>query len=301
MRSFRFLLSRRWALFAVAVALSAYACWLLGQWQFGRLHTRQANNAIVRINEHAPTASVAEVMKPITSTSTGPTVSNSNQWRHVTATGTYDTSHMIIWRYLTNDRSQSGVDMVVPLMTATGIVLVNRGWVGSEDSINLPTPAPVVPSGVVTVTGWLQQDGTGPSTAVNQVNGGANTRAISSTAVQAAMGKDWPVPVYGGWVALQSEKTAADNAPHAAPGMTPADYPTLDDGPHFFYGLQWYFFGILALFGFGYLAYEERRTEIDPEFAATMDARRRAHLERNAKKKAVKDAYKKAYADAGEK
>ena len=31
------------------------------------------------------------------------------------------------------------------------------------------------------------------------------------------------------------------------------------DGPHFFYGLQWWFFGVLAIFGFFYLAYDERR------------------------------------------
>lgn len=284
-------------MFALVVAVSAYACWLLGQWQFARLHTRQTNNAIIRTNEGAPTTPVAQVMRPVGPTNAGPTVASSNQWRHVSATGTYDTGHMVIWRYLTNDRSQSGVDMIVPLKTAAGIVLINRGWVASADAINLPTPAPVVPSGIVTVTGWLQQDGSGPSTTVNQVNGSANTRAISSTAVQTAMGKDWSDPVLGGWVALQSEMSPGDAAPHAAPGMMPMDYPALDDGPHFFYGLQWYFFGVLALFGFGYLAYEERRTEIDPEFAATMDTRRRAHLERNAKKKAVKDAYKKAYAD----
>ena len=38
------------------------------------------------------------------------------------------------------------------------------------------------------------------------------------------------------------------------------------EGPHFFYGLQWWFFGALAIFGFGYLAYDEWR---------------RAHEERN--------------------
>lgn len=291
MRSFRFLLSRRWAIFAVAVALSAYACWLLGQWQFSRLHTRQSNNTIIRTNESQTPVPAAQIMTPIRPGASGPTVSTANQWKHVTATGVYDTAHTITWRYLTNDRSESGVHMVVPFKTTAGIILVDRGWVASADAISLPDPAPAVPTGTVTIIGWLQQDGSGPSTAVNIVNGGANTRAISSTQVAAAMGSDWNQPVLGGFVALQGENGAP------AAGMTPMDYPALDDGPHFFYGLQWYFFGILALFGFGYLAYEERRTEIDPEFAATMDARRRAHLERNAKKKALKDAYKKAYAE----
>ena len=37
------------------------------------------------------------------------------------------------------------------------------------------------------------------------------------------------------------------------------ELPDLGNGPHFFYGLQWWFFGLLAVFGFGYLAWDERR------------------------------------------
>ena len=38
-----------------------------------------------------------------------------------------------------------------------------------------------------------------------------------------------------------------------------AELPDLGNGPHFFYGLQWWFFGVLAVFGFFYLAYDERK------------------------------------------
>jgi hypothetical protein len=37
------------------------------------------------------------------------------------------------------------------------------------------------------------------------------------------------------------------------------ELPELNNGPHFFYGLQWWFFGVLAIFGFGYLMYDEWR------------------------------------------
>ncbi|MSZ77367.1 MAG: SURF1 family protein, partial [Actinobacteria bacterium] len=40
MGSLRFLLSRRWALFALAVVVLGYAAWWLGEWQFGRLSDR---------------------------------------------------------------------------------------------------------------------------------------------------------------------------------------------------------------------------------------------------------------------
>ena len=40
-----FLVSRRWALFAVTVVVLAYGCWWLGQWQFDRLHARETTNS----------------------------------------------------------------------------------------------------------------------------------------------------------------------------------------------------------------------------------------------------------------
>ena len=59
--------------------------------------------------------------------------------------------------------------------------------------------------------------------------------------------------MYGGFVDLASE----DPAPRAP--LVKAELPDLGNGPHFFYGLQWWFFGLLAVFGFCYLAYDEWR------------------------------------------
>ena len=53
MRSFAFLLSRRWLIFAVVVALLAWLAWILGEWQFDRLDQRRDQNAQVRANEEA--------------------------------------------------------------------------------------------------------------------------------------------------------------------------------------------------------------------------------------------------------
>ena len=59
--------------------------------------------------------------------------------------------------------------------------------------------------------------------------------------------------MYGGFVELASE------TPGPAEPLTPAELPDLGEGPHFFYGLQWWFFGLLAVFGFCYLVYDEWR------------------------------------------
>ncbi len=240
MRSFRFLLSRRWALFAVAVAVVACATAWLGQWQFDRLEERKDRNGIVRANEGGDPLPVAEVAAP------GRGVERDDEWQLVTATGTYDTDDTVIVRYRTRD-GVSGIDAVVPLETASGTaLLVDRGWMPTDNQgdagiEDLPAPPP----GEVTVTGWLRIDGTGESTAVVD----QSTRAINSTEIGAALGRE----VYGGFVELRSED------PEPARSLEPVELPELDNGPHFFYGLQWWFFGVLAVFGFFYLLYDEWR------------------------------------------
>ena len=83
-RSLRFLASRRWVLFALVVVALAYLAWVLGQWQFGRLDDRRAHNAIVARNEGAEPAPVGSVLAP------GRPVAEADEWRLVTASGTYD-------------------------------------------------------------------------------------------------------------------------------------------------------------------------------------------------------------------
>jgi len=169
---------------------------------------------------------------------------DSAQYAVVSATGTYDPSKTVIVRYQTRD-GNAGVDVVVPLMTDSGTaLLVDRGWFAtSNQGLTDASQVPAPPSGQVTVTGWVRQNAGGSSAEV--VN--ASARAISSTQIEPAIG----VPTYGGFVQLLSE------TPKPATPLTKADPPDLSNGPHFFYALQWWFFGILALFGYGYLVWEE--------------------------------------------
>ena len=239
MRSFGFLLSRRWILFALVVVLLAYAAWWLGGWQFRRLEDRKASNEVVRTNEHLEVAPVGQVLGP----DRGPAASD--EWRVVSATGTYDTAHTVVVRYRTRDGAQ-GIDVVVPLVTEAGpALLVDRGWLETNPSGADRGEIPEPPAGVVSVTGYVRANGSGDSTRVADLS----TRAISSDEIGPAIGRD----VYAGFVDLRSE----DPAPATA--LAPVELPELDNGPHFFYGLQWWFFGLLAIFGFCYLLYDEWR------------------------------------------
>ncbi|MDH2415759.1 SURF1 family protein [Nocardioides sp. CER19] len=279
MRSLRFLLSRRWALFALAVVVVAWGTWWLGQWQFHRLHDRKADNRIVETNEIRSADPIDDVL------TVGMGAAKDDEWRLVTVTGTYDTAHTITWRYRSDDDGAPGVDVVVPLVTDAGnAVVVDRGFLQTDADDKRPdVPAP--PSGRVTITGYVRVDGSGSSTRVDDLS----TRALSSRTVGAAIG----TPVYGGWLALHSED------PKPAQALEPMSLPDLGNGPHFFYGLQWWFFGILAVFGFFYLLYDEWRTGKGDELAAD---RRRAKQDRSnaraaksSRKQAVREAYKAAY------
>jgi cytochrome oxidase assembly protein ShyY1 len=270
----RFLLSRRWLLFAVVVGLIAWGAWWLGEWQFHRLEDRKASNAVISRNEGLAPAPVGDVLAP------GRAVPDSAEWRVVTATGTYAPEDTVVVRYRTREGS-SGVDVVVPLETADGpALLVDRGWVATSNRGSDPADLPAPPSGQVTVTGWVRVDADGDSTAVSD----GSTRAISSERIGAALDRE----VYGGFVDLRSE----DPAP--ATPLAAAELPELDNGPHFFYGLQWWFFGVLAIFGFFYLMYDEWRTARHgprPSRERTQEDRRRRRAAKRAHQEAVRAAY----------
>ena len=125
MRSFRFLLSRRWVLFFLVVVLLTYAAWWLGGWQFRRLDDRKATNEVVRTNESRDTP-VGDGAAP------APTRPRP-EWRvqrdrHLLQ----DPSGTVVVRYRTREGAP-GVDVVVPLVTADGTaLLVDRGWLQTD-------------------------------------------------------------------------------------------------------------------------------------------------------------------------
>lgn len=236
----RFLLSRRWLLFAVAVALAAWGAVLLGQWQFHRLEDRKAENAVLSRNLADAPVPIDEVM------STDRATTRADEWKQVTMTGTYDDEHTIVLKYQTRD-GKAGVDVVTPLVGADGrAVLVDRGWLSTDNRGNERPDTPAAVSGTVTVTGHVRANATGGATDMTDLS----TRALSSTVAQ----ENLPHDLYVGFLDL------AEQDPPPSDDLAFAVLPDPEgEGPHFFYGLQWWFFGALAVFGFFYLMYDEWR------------------------------------------
>jgi cytochrome oxidase assembly protein ShyY1 len=235
-----FLLSRRWVLFAVVVALMAWGAVQLGQWQFHRLEDRKHSNGVVATNLAAAPVPVSDVL----STRTGP--APDDEWKRVTAHGTWDDAHTLVLKYQTRE-GEAGVDVVTPLVTGDGTaVLVDRGWMSTENSGASRPDLPPAATGPVTVTGYVRRDATGSATRVTDLA----TRAVSSRTAAAAVSH----PLYRGFLDL------ATQSPAASSDLLGVELPDdTSNGPHFFYGLQWWFFGALAVFGFCYLVYDEFR------------------------------------------
>ena len=233
------MLSRRWLLFGLAVVVLALGCYRLGQWQFDRLHDREQRNGWTEGNLAADPVPVEEVL------GIGEDVPADQEWRRVRATGEYDAAATVVVRYQTRDGA-AGIDLVTPLVTESGTaVLVDRGWTATGNTGTVPTDLPAPPAGTVTVVGFVRADATGRGIDVE----GGSTRAVSSETIGATLDH----PVYAGFVDAESE----DPAP--TEDVVRPEVPDLGEGPHFFYGLQWWFFAVLAVFGFGYLAWDERR------------------------------------------
>lgn len=234
-----FLLSRRWLLFAAAVCVLAAVCVRLGEWQFDRLHQRQQRNEWTRSNIAADPVAVEDVM------AVGRPVEPEREWTRVIAQGEYDAGATVVVRYQTR-HGDPGVDLVTPLVTPEGTaVLVDRGWVATDNTGEVPDTLPAPPAGTVEVVGFVRADATGRGVTVHD----ASTRAVSSVEI----GRTLDVPVLEGFV------DAATEAPAPEAEVVRPELPDLGEGPHFFYGLQWWFFAALALGGFGYLVYDERR------------------------------------------
>jgi cytochrome oxidase assembly protein ShyY1 len=241
---YRFLLSGRWLAFGALVIVVAAVCVRLGMWQFDRLDQRQADNERIEANLAAEPAPIDAVIGSESS------VDADDEWRRVTVSGRYDSEHQLVLTQQNRDIGP-GVEILTPLVTSDGTaVLVDRGWVAINQPSEVPEP-PAPPAGSVSVTGWLHADSDTEDWAVTPDEG--TVRAVASDGIAPSL----PYDVFPGWVAL------IEQTPPVGSGLAAPQEPDLGQGPHFFYGLQWWFFAALAVGGYGWFAWTEAHPRRD--------------------------------------
>jgi len=218
----------RWAGLVAFVAVLGAVFVYLGEWQLDRLEQRRARNAATVANEQRPIRPLAEVFtKPIT---------DADQWQRVEAVGTFVADQQLLVRYRRNG-DERGYEVVTPLRTAAGVVLVDRGFVATGPGVRMPAAAPPPPTGEVRLVGHVRRNEEGRRSAVTPVNG--QLRLINSDAIGAALG----YPVLNGYISL------LEVTPPQSGGFVPIEPPEIDEGPHFWYALQWFGFTGVAVAG----------------------------------------------------
>ena len=218
----------RWALLIVFVAVLGAAFVNLGDWQLDRLAQRRERNTSTIANEQAPIRPFAEVFThPIT---------DADQWQRVEATGTFDAAHQYVLRYRQNGDAD-GYEVVTPLRTDAGTILVDRGFVALRSGEQIPAVAPPPPAGEVTVIGHVRRNEQGRRSALTPVN--QQMRQISSDAIAPDLG----YPLLNGYLGLLSV------TPPQPGGFVPVVVPEISEGPHFWYAVQWFMFTGIGVAG----------------------------------------------------
>jgi cytochrome oxidase assembly protein ShyY1 len=217
----------RWAGLVVFVVVLGVVFVNLGQWQLDRLEERRARNEATLANADKPVRPMAEVF-------TGE-ITDADQWQRVEARGTFDSEHQFVVRYRRNAGAE-GYEVVTPLRTSVGVVLVDRGFVRSNAG-QIPRVAPPPPGGEVTVIGHVRRNEQGRRAATVPVDG--QMRLINSDAVAGVLG----YPLLDGYIGLLSVTPAQSGE------FRPVELPEVSEGPHFWYAMQWFGFTALAVAG----------------------------------------------------
>jgi cytochrome oxidase assembly protein ShyY1 len=239
MARYRFALRPKWILSHVLILLLIVVMVNLGFWQLRRLHERQASNDRVRSNERPEPVPIDTLLKVTDPTSSGGALA----FRRVTMTGTYDTSQEVIIRARSQDE-RPGVWVASPLRLADGsAVVIVRGFLPSQGTLEkVPTDAEP-PSGNVTVTGIVQETQTkGVFGATDPADGHLGNLARVDVE---RIAQQVPYPVFPVYVQLQQSDPA-----QAGPNPEVLPEPVLDDGPHLSYAVQWFIFSTIAVVGY---------------------------------------------------
>ena len=245
---YRFLFSSKWLGYLLLAAIFATACVFLGRWQMDRRAETLAEINRVVSNYSATPMPFAEARDQFLA------LNPENEWAQVELKGSYDPSGQRIVRNrpLTG---QPGYEVVVPFRLVSGeTVVIDRGWLpignknpGSPDSV----PAP--PGGEVTAVVRLKH----PEPELQRGAPEGQLASIDLNAYTAQL----PYPVLtGAYGQLASETPPAAEMPYPFPK------PSVEEGTHLSYSLQWFAFGVLMFVGFGYAARQQaRNAAIDAE------------------------------------
>jgi cytochrome oxidase assembly protein ShyY1 len=262
-KGWRFALTRRWAGYLVVTLVFAGVCIGLSKWQVDRTAEARAGNALIDRNFHSTPQPIDDVLPTLTS------YSAKQEWTQVTLTGHYLADDQLLVR----NRSFNGTpgfEVLNPLELPNGkVFVVNRGFLPTGEH-NVPDVIPQPKSGTVTVIVRLKQG-------EPNLQGRTPTKGQLPTVRLPDVAKVVGKPTYTGAYGLM-----VSESPSAATRPAAFAEPTLDEGLHISYAIQWVLFIVMAFFGLGYAIRQEYRLRNadDPEEQERAEERARRKAER---------------------
>lgn len=209
----------------------------LGQWQLERLAQVRASNALLEQRSAAEPVDILDLLQD-------GVIDPGAEFRRVTATGAFRPDEEVLQRNRLQ-RGLQGLDVLTPFDLGDGrTVLVRRGWVPTTMDSPPVRDAPP-PSGLVTVSGILEQSVAQPTFGARDPDDGMLARVFhpDTTRLDRQMsGTLLPVVL------------RMDALPGATATTLPAapEAPAMDEGSHLSYAAQWHLFAVLALGAYGF-------------------------------------------------
>lgn len=199
----------------------------LGFWQLERRDQKREFNATVVSRTDIPPAPIGDVLTPQANP-------DEIEWRVVSATGRFlaDDEVTIINR---SQDGTAGYSPLTPLLLADGqVVFVNRGFVP------LNVTSPQTPSETISVLGYLRKtQKRGSLGAIDSTDASATEFHRVDLSLISRRIEQPSLPMYLQLIEQSPAQTEAWPAP--------ANLPELDEGPHFSYAIQWWFFSLVAV------------------------------------------------------
>ena len=209
----------------VALALIVLCLWA-AQWQYHRGVDRHARNTIIEERIARDAIELGQI----------DSVLANNEWQSIVTTGSFDEKKQILLRNRYSE-GKYGYEVLTLFTSTSGEKFwVDRGWVQAGATATTPPEVTSVPAGEVTITGRFRLDSSLPRGSFFALPGSGED-LVSELNAQSQ---------------LNTEKYYLDLLSGSEPSLTPAvtaQLPSLSDGPHMAYALQWLFFGGLVIYG----------------------------------------------------
>lgn len=239
---------RRWAPWLALVVLFAIATTLLSWWQFDRREER-----VERINQVSQNYDAAAIeLSEVSWLDVGNGL-RADEWRPVELKGNYLPENAILVRNRPLNGSP-GFLQLVPFRTVTSeVILIDRGWLPAASNITEPLLNPLPDTQLKELVVRLRQG--------EADSGKASVEGRLDTVDLAEYSELHPelsieTRFYG---------RLATEVPNPAEAPLPQPKPSLNEGNHLSYALQWLLFGIMAFAAFWWAYRNDRRLRLEEQ------------------------------------